>query len=63
MEPEEKKMVKISVWDTETDEIIEMEINQEDLDAMDAADLEQEKRMEKSLREEVEKFSYLKDDD
>lgn len=63
MDPEEKKIVKIPVWDIETDEIIEMEIDQETLDAMDAADREVQQRIEEDLRREMEKFQFVRDDD
>lgn len=63
MDPEEKKIVKIPVWDIETDEIIEMEIDQEALDAMDAADREVQQRIEEDLKREMEKFQFVRDDD
>lgn len=59
----EKKVVKIPVWDLETDEIIEMEIEQEALDAMDAADKEAEERYEEALRRDREAWRYARDDD
>jgi len=63
MEPNEKKIVKIPVWDLETDEIIEMEIEQEALDAMDAADKEAEERHEEALKRDREARRYVRDDD
>lgn len=63
MDPNEKKTVKIPVWDLETDEIIEMEIDQEALDAMDAADKEVEERMEEALKRDREALQYVRDDD
>jgi hypothetical protein len=63
MEPEEKKTVKIPVWDLETDEIIEMEIDQEALDAMDAATEECERRREEARKRERELLRYVRDDD
>ena len=61
MEPE-KKIVKIPVWDLETGEIVEMEIDQEALDAMDEADREQEKRLQEALDEERDAWRYARDD-
>lgn len=58
-----KKTVKIPVWDLETDEIIEMEIEQEALDAMDAADKEAEERYEEALKRDREAWRYVRDDD
>jgi hypothetical protein len=63
MDPSEKKTVLIPVWDLETDEIIEMEIDQEALDAMDAATEEIEKRREEARRREREELRYVRDDD
>lgn len=63
MEPNEKKIVKIPVWDLETDEIIEMEIDQEALDAMDEATRKAEERMEEALKREREAWRYARDDD
>lgn len=63
MEPNEKKTVKIPVWDLETDEIIEMEIDQEALDAMDEADREAEERLERALERDREAWRYVRDDD
>lgn len=63
MEPNEKKIVKIPVWDLETDEIIEMEIDQEALDAMDKADKEAEERMNEALERDREAWRYVRDDD
>ena len=63
MDPNEKKIVKIPVWDLETDEIIEMEIEQDALDAMDAADKEAEERMEEALKRDREAWRYVRDDD
>lgn len=63
MSDPEKKIVKIPVWDLETDEIIEMEIEQEALDAMDAADKEAEERYEEALRRDREAWRYARDDD
>lgn len=63
MDPNEKKIVKIPVWDLETDEIIEMEIDQEALDAMDAASKEAEERMEEALKRDREAWRYIRDDD
>ncbi len=60
---EPKKTVKIPVWDLETDEIIEMEIEQEALDAMDAADKEAEERYEEALKRDREAWRYVRDDD
>lgn len=63
MEPNEKKTVIIPVWDLETDEIIEMEIDQEALDAMDKADKEAEERMNEALERDREAWRYVRDDD
>lgn len=63
MDQNEKKIVKIPVWDLEADEIIEMEIDQEALDAMDAADKEAEERMEEALKRDREAWRYVRDDD
>lgn len=63
MELNEKKTVKIPVWDLETDEIIEMEIEQEALDAMDEAQREIEERREAARRREREELRYVRDDD
>lgn len=63
MDPSEKKIVKIPVWDLETDEIIEMEIDQEALDAMDAASKEAEDRREEALKRDREAWRYVRDDD
>lgn len=63
MNPNEKKTVIIPVWDLETDEIIEMEIDQEALDAMDKADKEAEERMEEALKRDREAWRYVRDDD
>lgn len=63
MEPNEKKTVKIPVWDLETDEIIEMEIDQEALDAMDEADRKAEERLERALERDREAWRYVRDDD
>lgn len=63
MEPNEKKIVKIPVWDLETDEIIEMEIEQDALDAMDAADKEVEERREEARKQDREAWRYARDDD
>lgn len=63
MEPNEKKTVKIPVWDLETDEIIELEIDQEALDAMDEADREAEERLERALERDREAWRYVRDDD
>lgn len=51
---EEKKIVKIPVIDLETGELIEMEIEQDCLDAMDAADAEVEKKREEARKREAE---------
>jgi hypothetical protein len=63
MSDPEKKIVKIPVWDLETDEIVEMEIEQEALDAMDAATKEAEERHEEALRRDREAWRYVRDDD
>lgn len=63
MEPNEKKTVKIPVWDLETDEIIEIEIDQEALHAMDTADREAEARYEEAIRRDREALRYVRDDD
>jgi hypothetical protein len=63
MEPDEKKTVKIPVWDLETDEIIEMEIDQEALDAMDEATRKAEERREEARKREREDLRYVRDDD
>lgn len=63
MEPDEKKIVKIPVWDLETDEIIEMEIEQEALDAMDEATRKIEERREAARKREREELRYVRDDD
>jgi hypothetical protein len=63
VEPNDKKTVKIPVWDLETDEIIEMEIDQEALDAMDEADREAEERLERALQRDREAWRYVRDDD
>lgn len=63
MEPNEKNTVKIPVWDLETDEIIEMEIEQEALDAMDEADRKVEERLEEAYKEERRKLDFIRDDD
>jgi predicted nucleic acid-binding Zn-ribbon protein len=54
-------LVKISVWDLETDEIIEMEIAQECIDAMDKATEEAEKLHEEALRKDGEAWQYVRD--
>lgn len=43
------KIIKFPVWDLETDEIIEMEMDEESYHAMVAADKEQEE-LEKEIR-------------
>jgi len=63
MDPNEKKTVKIPVWDLEVDEIIEMEIDQDALDAMDKADKEAEERYEEACRRDREELRYVRDDD
>lgn len=57
----QNKIVKIKVWDQETDEIIEMEIDQEALDAMDQADKEAEERHNRALEEERKLWRYVRD--
>ena len=52
MDPNEKKIVKIPVWDMETDEIIEMEIDQKDLDAMDEADRKYQEGLEEAYKKD-----------
>jgi hypothetical protein len=51
------------VWDLETDEIIEMEIDQEALDAMDEATRKAEERREEARKREREDLRYVRDDD
>lgn len=63
MEPEEKKIVKIQVWDMETDQIIEMEIDQDDLDAMDAEEERIRKLQEEAYEEEREAWKYVRGED
>lgn len=63
MDPNEKKTVLIPVWDLETDEIIEMEIDQEALDAMDEATRKIEERREEARKREREALRYVRDDD
>jgi hypothetical protein len=63
MDPNEKKTVLIPVWDLETDEIIEMEIEQEALDTMDEATREIEERREAARKREREELRYVRDDD
>lgn len=58
-----KKIVKIPVWDLEIDEIIEMEIDQEDLDAMDAADAEVDRKFEEALAKDREAMRFTRGDE
>lgn len=58
---EEKKIIKIPVIDLETGELIEMEIEQECLDAMDAADAEIEKKLNAALLRELEEIQFDRD--
>jgi hypothetical protein len=62
MDPNEKKTVLIPVWDLETDEIIEMEIDQEALDAMDEATRKAEERREEARKRDREALRYDRDD-
>ena len=59
----EPKLVKIPVWDCETDEFLEMEISQDDLDAMDEEDRKVKEKIEQSLAEERSLWDFLPDDD
>lgn len=61
MEP--KKIVKIPVWDLEVDEIIEMEVDQDFLDAMDAADAEIERKFEEAYQRDRAARLYVRDDE
>lgn len=56
------KIVKIPVWDLETDTIIEVEIEQEALDAMDTADKEVELRRQIIDEKENDTWTYTRDD-
>lgn len=66
MDPE-KKTVKFPVWDLETDEIIEMEMDEDSYNAMIAAEKEaeeHEKEIEKEQREEGWRIlQCIRDDD
>ena len=65
MDPE-KKIVKFPVWDLETDEIIEMEMDADDYEAMCKSEDEAEKKREEARqrdREETwESLKYARDD-
>lgn len=50
----EKKIVKIPVIDLETGELIDMEIEQDCLDAMDAADAKADKNRQEARKREAE---------
>ncbi len=54
--------IKIPVWDLEADEIIEMEIDQEAIDAMDAAHKEAEERREEARIRERRALRYVRND-
>lgn len=58
----EKKIIKIPVWDLETNTIIEMEIEQEALDIMDSSDKEAELRRQKIDEEDQNAWQFSKDD-
>lgn len=57
-----KKIIKIPVWDLETDSLIELEIEQEALDAMDAADKEVELLRQRIDEEDRGAWLYVRDD-
>jgi hypothetical protein len=65
MEPE-KKIVTFPVWDLDTDEIIEMTMDEEDYKAMVAAeeayDKEQEERRKRRDEEDADAWRYARDD-
>lgn len=58
MNEPEKKIVKFPVWDMETDEIIEMEMNEEDYNDMIKAEEEQEKKSKKALESDDDAWRY-----
>lgn len=64
---DQKKVVKFPVWDQETDQIIEMEMDADAYEAMCKAEEEYEQKM-KELREydeqlEREAWQFRRDDD
>lgn len=67
MSEPEKKIVKFPVWDMEIDEIIEMEMDEEDYNAMVEAENQEEKRREECRKrqreEEWENLRWIRDDD
>jgi hypothetical protein len=61
MEPD-KKTVLIPVWDLCTDEIIEMEVDEECLLEMDRAAEEMRQRRERAWEEERDAWEYAHDE-
>lgn len=53
------KIVKIPIWDLENNKIIEMEIDQETLNAMDESHLEHENRLQKIMDAEQDNWTYV----
>lgn len=60
---QKRQAVKVPVLDLENDEVIEMEIDQECLDAMDAADEEIDRKREAARQRDRELDSYARDDE
>lgn len=58
----EKKVIKIPVWDLETNTLVEIEIEQDALDAMDAADKEVELQRQRIDEEDQNAWLYVRDD-
>ena len=58
----ENKKVIIPVWDLETDELVDLEINQSDLDAMDDAQREVELRRKEAMEYDSQAWEYARDD-
>lgn len=65
MDPE-KKIVKFPVWDLETDEIIEMEMDADDYEAMCKAEEEASKKQREALdriyEEDARAWEFSRDD-
>jgi hypothetical protein len=59
----EPKLVKIPVWDCETDEFLEMEVSQDYLDAEEAEQRKLKEGIENALAEEMSHLDFLPDDD
>lgn len=66
MPPEEKKTVKFPVWDQETDEIIELEMDADDYEAMCKAEDEAYRKLREGMDYAYEQdraaWEFIRDD-